>query len=304
MSEEHTVTAAHGESEHEHTHDHEHEHGHGHCHGHDHGHTHDHDHCHGHDHEHHQHGHAQSPAGQRLLTIRMHSGLSGDMFLAGLLALTGIAPEELDGILGGILPELAGCLRLERREVHAIGGVHAHVDLPVQHCHRTLADVQDIIARSSMQEKAKEYAVRAFTLLARAEAAVHGKSPEEVHFHEVGALDSILDTCLTCELFVRLGVDRLVASPLPLADGQVACAHGILPVPAPAVLEMLENIPVRPFSGEGETVTPTAVSLLRALGAEFGPWPCMVLEKKALAYGTRIFDTAPNGALFALGRAL
>lgn len=284
MPEEHTATAPLDELD-EHDHAHEHSHEHVHCHE-------------------HQHGHCHARAGQRILTIRMHSGLSGDMFLAGLLSLTGIQPEELEGILTGILPELAGCLSLERMEVHAIGGVHARVDLPHQHSHRTLADVQDIIAQSAMQERAKEFAVRAFTLLARAEATVHGKSPEQVHFHEVGALDSILDTCLTCELYVRLGVDTLVASPLPVADGQVVCAHGILPVPAPAVLEMLENIPVRPFSGEGETVTPTAVSLLRAFAAEFGPWPCMVVQKKALAYGTRVFDNAPNGALFALGTAL
>lgn len=273
----------------------------GHEHGHQHGH-HDHDHTHDHHHEH-SHGHHESEP-ERVLTIRMHSGLSGDMFLAGLLTLTATPMEEVEAILGGLLPELSGCLELQRVEVHAIGGMHARVTLPHQHSHRTLADVESIIRQSTLQEAAKEYAIAAFTMLARAEGTVHGKDPSEVHFHEVGALDSILDTCLSCELFVRLGVSRLVASPLPLGDGQVACAHGILPVPAPAVLELLENIPVRPFSGEGETVTPTAISLLRAFGAEFGPWPRMILQKKVLVYGTRVFDDAPNGALFALGSAL
>ena len=280
------------------THIHDHEHACGH-------HDHHHDHDHGHVHEHHhEHGHHEWPGHERILTIRMHSGLSGDMFLAGLLGLTGIAMDEVEAILGGILPELSGCLALERVEVNAIGGLHAKVTLPHQHSHRTLADVEAIIEASSMQDAAKKYALAAFTMLARAEGSVHGKSPSSVHFHEVGALDSILDTCLSCELFCRLGVDRLVASPLPLGDGQVTCAHGILPVPAPAVLELLENIPVRPFNGEGETVTPTAISLLRAFGAEFGPWPRMLMQRKVLAYGTRVFANAPNGALFAYGQAL
>ncbi len=280
------------------THIHDHEHACGH-------HDHHHDHDHGHVHEHHhEHDHHEWPGHERILTIRMHSGLSGDMFLAGLLGLTGIAMDEVEAILGGILPELSGCLALERVEVNAIGGLHAKVTLPHQHSHRTLADVEAIIEASSMQDAAKKYALAAFTMLARAEGSVHGKSPSSVHFHEVGALDSILDTCLSCELFCRLGVDRLVASPLPLGDGQVTCAHGILPVPAPAVLELLENIPVRPFNGEGETVTPTAISLLRAFGAEFGPWPRMLMQRKVLAYGTRVFANAPNGALFAYGQAL
>lgn len=86
-----------------------------------------------------------------------------------------------------------------------------------------------------------------------------------------------------------------------MCDGCIACAHGIIPVPAPAVVELLEGVPVRPFQGDGETVTPTAMALLRALGAQFGPWPSMRVEKQALVYGTRIFPNAPNGALFALG---
>ena len=118
----------------------------------------------------------------------------------------------------------------------------------------------------------------------------------------MGALDSIVDTCLACELYARLGAKVLVASPLPMGDGQVRCAHGVLPVPVPAVLELMDNVPVMPFPGSGETVTPTAMALLRALDAKFGSWPPMRLEKKALAFGTRVFENAPNGALFAFGK--
>lgn len=236
-----------------------------------------------------------------MLTIRANSGLSGDMLLAGLLKMTKLDEAEVEALLVAIMPELSGVLRLVRKQVNHIGGWNAEVNLPHQHEHRTLADITALIKASGMGEEAKRLATETFTLLARAEGAVHEKRPEDVHFHEVGALDSILDICLSCELFAKLAPARFVASPLPMADGFVACAHGIIPVPAPAVLELLEGIPVRPFAGRGETVTPTAIALLRALGAEFGPWPAMRVEERALVYGGKIFADAPNGAIFAFG---
>lgn len=266
---------------------------HTHEHHHDHGYEHSHEHT--HDHRH-RHGHTSS-----VLTIRANSGLSGDMMLAGLLKMTDVSEADVEAMLAVIMPELSGVLRLTRKQVNHIGGWHAEVNLPHQHEHRTLADITALIAAGGMGEEAKRLATETFTLLARAEGAVHEKRPEDVHFHEVGALDSILDICLTCELYVKLGPTRFVVSPLPLADGFVGCAHGIIPVPAPAVLELLEGIPVRPFAGTGETVTPTAIALLRALGAEFGSWPTMRIEKRALVYGGKIFENAPNGAIFAFG---
>ena len=257
---------------------------------------------HEHHHEHEHHHHEKELSSGPVLTIRAHSGLSGDIFLAGLLCMTQTTPQQMEDILSSIMPELAGSVQLVRKEVNHIGGWHAEVTLPHQHEHRTLADILALIESCGMSENSKALASRAFTLLASAEAAVHGRPAEEVHFHEVGALDSILDICLSCELFHRLSPSRFVASPLPMADGFVHCAHGVIPVPAPAVLELLDGVPVRPFPGQGETVTPTAMALLKALGAEFGPWPAMQVEKKALVYGTRVFEDAPNGALFACGR--
>lgn len=245
----------------------------------------------------------EGPFGGSVLTVRAHSGLSGDIFLAGLLRMTETDEEALNSLLASILPELSGSVRLVRREVNHVGGWHAEVTLPHQHEHRALADIAALIAASGLSESAKRLSTAAFTLLAGAEAAVHGKKPEEVHFHEVGALDSILDICASCELFARLAPARFVVSPLPLADGAVTCAHGVLPVPAPAVLELLEGVPVRPFGGQGETVTPTGLALVRTLGAEFGPWPAMRVERRALVYGTRTFVDAPNGAMFAWGEA-
>lgn len=263
---------------------------------------HAHAHTHSHEHEHIRADEATEHGGAgRVLTIRAHSGLSGDMLLAGLLRMTACEEDVLNQTLAAILPELAGSVRLTRRLVNHIGGWHAEVSLPHQHEHRTFADILAIIEAGGMSDRAKALAAEAFRLIAHAEATVHGKRPEDVHFHEVGALDSILDICMSCELFVRLDPARFVVSPLPVADGSVVCAHGVLPVPAPAVLELLEYIPVRPFPAEGETVTPTAIALLRALGAAFGPWPAMRVERRALVYGTRVFPNAPNGAIFACG---
>ena len=257
--------------------------------------------------EHHEHTHSHEHHAEAevisspVLTIRAHSGLSGDIFLAGLLCMTGVTKEELEKDLTAIMPELSGSVRLVRREVNHIGGWHAEVSLPHQHEHRTLADILALIAACGLSEEGKELSSRAFTMLAVAEGAVHGRTPDQVHFHEVGALDSILDICMSCELFHRLSPSRFVVSPLPMADGFVHCAHGIIPVPAPAVLDLMDGIPVRPFPGQGETVTPTAMALLRALNAEFGPWPAMTVEKKAIIYGSRVFEDAPNGAIFACG---
>ena len=136
-----------------------------------------------------------------------------------------------------------------------------------------------------MSDKAKELALKTFGFVAEAEGKVHGRALEEVTFHEVGALDSILDICFNCELFTRLNPNHLIVSPLPIADGHIHCTHGVIPSPAPAVQALLVGIPVRPFGAEGETVTPTGIALLKAFGAEFGPWPQMVIEKIETVYG-------------------
>lgn len=238
-----------------------------------------------------------------VLTIRALSGISGDMLLCGLMRMNDLDSGDLEPTLSGIMPELAGCLGLERASVRHVGGWRLRVDLPCQHVHRTMDDMERIISESPLGERARSLALDCFSRVARAEAAVHDQDWREVRFHEVGALDSILDILLACDLFARLAPDRLVASPLPVADGQICCAHGLLPSPAPAVLEMLGNVPVRPFSGSGETVTPTGLALLLAFGASFGPWPAMLVRRQALVYGSRVFENAPNGAIFAYGES-
>ena len=237
----------------------------------------------------------------RILTVRSHSGLSGDMLVTGLLRMNAISQSELNDLLEGIFPKLSGTVRLVTRDVAHITGWHIDVDLPCEHVHRSCQDIFTILQESSLSPGAVELTQKAFLLLAETEGAVHGIAPEAVHFHEVGALDSILDISLACELFVRLAPDLFVVSPLPVCDGSVSCAHGILPVPAPAVLKLLSGLMVRPFPGSGETVTPTAAALLHVFQPTFGPWPEMLVEKTDLVYGTKVFPNLPNGASFAFG---
>ncbi len=293
--------SSHSGWEHEHAHEHRHEGGPAHEHGHDRA-----DHVHEHAHSH-SHGDESNvaPASGSCLTVRAGSGLSGDMMLAGLALMSEASQEELDALVAGLgLDALTGAVSLERRSINQVAGWGCRINLPHEHAHRNMRTIAGIIEKSAMDPRAASLALKAFSLLADAEGAVHGLPPEEVVFHEVGALDSILDICLVCSLFARLAPARFVCSPLPLADGGVHCAHGWLPTPAPAVLELLRDVPVCGFAGKGETVTPTAIALLKALGADFGPWPSMRIEQCVLVYGSKVFADAPNGAVWAFGPAL
>lgn len=280
--------------------DHKHEHHHEH-----HEHTHEHVHEHGHYGHTHEHTHHSPKQHEKILCIRPQSGLSGDMLLCGLASLLELSQEQINAHLKSLnLPGLENCLSIQNHFVGGIQGKNAVVTLPHEHSHRTLTDILDIIKKSSMQENAKELARAAFTLLAEAEANVHGKEAKDVTFHEVGALDSILDICLACAFFAELNPDIFICGPLPLADGSIYCAHGIIPSPAPAVLSLLNNVAVCSFAGSGETVTPTAIALLKTLQARFGKWAAMNVEKNVLVYGSKVFENAPNGSIFALGTAL
>ncbi len=267
-----------------------------------HDHHHHHDHHHGPDH----HGHPAKPgrsAGADHLVIRPHSGLSGDILVAGLLGVSGLGQAGLDSLLEALnLGRLKGRVRLEPREVDEVGGVGLAVDLPEEHEHRGLKEVGEFFGASALSEPARELALRAFRLLAEAEGAVHGRPPEEVHFHEVGALDSLLDLGLAAALLTELAPERLVCGPLPVCDGAIRCRHGLLSAPAPAVMYLLRGVPVVPLASRGETVTPTGLAFLKAAGAEFGPWPPIRVEHHALAYGTRRLPGVPNGVLFVRGR--
>jgi len=222
------------------------------------------------------------------------------MMLAGLARMADLATPELQAIAVSLgLP--ADCVSLERRAVNDVFGWGCRVSLPDSSTHRTFADIRGIIGASGLCPEGRQFAERTFALLAEAEGRVHGIPADAVHFHEVGALDSILDICLCAEIFARLAPAQLVCGPLPLCDGIVSCDHGLLPAPAPAVLDLLQGVPVRGIPSDGETVTPTAIALLKGLGAVFGGWPEMTVARTALVYGGRVLPGVANGALFALG---
>lgn len=241
-----------------------------------------------------------------ILTVRIHAGLNAEVVLGGLLALSGYTSALSTGLLRRLFPDApdGAVLLAERAEVRGIGGWRARFELPAEsHC-RTPADIEEFYVRSSLSPQARRLASRIWNEITRAEAAVHGMPVSEVHFHEIGRRSNIYAIGLIAELYVRAGVDRLVASPLPMADSSVECAHGTVPYPAPALAAMLPGVAVRSYSGDGEPVTPTGLAVLKGLGAEFGPWPRMRVDAQATAYARRQFAGTANGTLFAWGPSL
>jgi len=184
--------------------------------------------------------------------------------------------------------------------VNAISGWQAKINLPREHHHRSLASIREILDASTLDETARQLALDTFVILARAEASVHDIPVEKVTFHEVGALDSILDICVSAALFSKIAPKNFYCSPLPICDGVIKCEHGDLATPAPAVQEMLTDVPVYGLASSGETITPTAIAFLRASGARFGNWPAVSVKRIVRVYGGRILPGVPNGAIFSL----
>jgi uncharacterized protein (DUF111 family) len=235
------------------------------------------------------------------IVLRTPSGLSGDMLVTGLSRLAHASNSELGAITDSIgLDALHDVIAVEPHSVNGISGWQARIELPHEHAHRTLGTITGLIEASALEPGARKLATDTFVHLAKAEAKIHDIAIDRVAFHEVGALDSILDICVAAALFTRLAPANLYCSPLPLCDGVIRCEHGFLPSPAPAVQEMLRGVPVYGIESRGETVTPTALAFLQAAGAKFGKWPQVQIEEVARAYGGRILPGVPNGALFFL----
>ncbi|MDR2387053.1 MAG: DUF111 family protein [Deltaproteobacteria bacterium] len=258
---------------------------------------------HGHDHEHnHDHDHAPRQ-NDRILVLRPHSGVSGDIMVTGLAQVAGLGQADLDGLLTDLgLGALIGKVFLGPRLLGGISGFGLKVELEPEPQHRTLNDIKNFLAKANLTEGARDLALSTFVILAQAEGRVHDLAPEQVRFHEVGAIDSLLDIGLAAAIFDRLKPDLFVCGPLPICDGTIECAHGLLPSPAPAVSILLEGVMVRGLNSHGETVTPTGLALLKSFGAKFGPWPLLTIERQALVFGTRVLPNVANGALFALGK--
>jgi uncharacterized protein (DUF111 family) len=225
------------------------------------------------------------------------------MLVTGLAKMADLSPEDLLSLLKKL--NLGHCqVQIIRRSHNHVLGFGLESLVPEETNHRHLSDIREFFGQADMTPKARSLALEAFQLLAEAEGFVHDLDPEEVHFHEVGALDSLLDMGLAATLFDLLSPDRFVCGPLPLCDGVIKASHGLLASPAPAVAHLLKDVWVTGLASQGETVTPTAISLLKTFGAEFGPWPEMVVEREALIYGGRFLPNVPNGAQFVWGRGL
>jgi uncharacterized protein (TIGR00299 family) protein len=277
----------------------------------------------------------------KTLYLDCFMGVSGDMLLGAFLDL-GLPFEELDRALGqlGVAGFKLTAKRVVKcgvsatqfhvhtgEHVHAHGdhghGHHEHThehhhhdhDHPHEHTHphghnhshdhvhRNLRDILAIIERSGLPSDVKEASEMTFHAIAEAEAYVHDTTPDEIHFHEVGAIDSIVDVIGTHFAVHQLGVGRIVASPVHMGSGTVECAHGVMPVPAPATALLLEGVPSYGGQVKGELATPTGAALVRQLAADFGPMPTMRITKTGYGAGTRNYADRPNVLRAILGEA-
>ena len=233
----------------------------------------------------------------RVLYIDACAGAAGDM-LAGALLELGWPRQELEKMVRRM--GLEGVAAAPQEVVHGgIAATRLAVRVERDQPHRRLPQVREHLAH--LPPEAARAAERVFQRLAAAEARVHGCRPEEVHFHEVGAADALVEVAAFCTGLAWLGWPRLVCSPLPLGRGWVECAHGRLPLPAPAVLHLLEGVPVRPWPEEAETVTPTGAALIAALADSFGPPPAMRLLASGCGGGSRPSRGRPNLLRLLLG---
>ena len=171
------------------------------------------------------------------------------------------------------------------------------------HAHRSLAEIRALIDSSALSAEGKDRAKQLFDRLGRAEAAIHGTSLDQVHLHEVGALDSIIDIVGAVYAIESLGMDRIVSSPLNVGGGTVRSAHGIYPVPAPATLRLLEGAPVYSGHQQAELVTPTGALLITAYASEYGAVPPMRIRQTGYGAGTRDFVDTPNVLRVVIGDA-
>ena len=174
---------------------------------------------------------------------------------------------------------------------------------PDQHQHRNLKDITKIITSSSISDNAKKTAISIFQKLAAAEAAVHGSDPNDIHFHEIGALDSIVDIVSAAIGLQTLAPEKIYCSPLSVGSGTVKCDHGILPVPAPATAELLKGIPISAGPAPLELLTPTAAAILVTVVDEFSPLPPMKIDKIGYGAGSRESENFPNIVRLILGQA-
>ena len=278
----------------------------------------------------------------RIAYLDCFSGISGDMFLGALID-AGVSPQLLEDTVKaldiGARVELSKVVRAgisatkvdvyansekdlprevfwERQEndhanKHAHDHGHAHSEDSHEHHHhghdhehgRTLSAIRHIIEKAAISSNAKNTAIKIFETLGEAEAEIHRTSIDQVHFHEVGAVDAMVDIVCAAVGAESLAVEEWVCSPLNVGGGTVKCAHGTLPVPAPATLKLLRDAPVYSSGPQVELVTPTGAAIVRTLSTRFAPFPAMKIETSGYGAGTRDFPEHPNLLRITIGEA-
>jgi uncharacterized protein (TIGR00299 family) protein len=220
------------------------------------------------------------------------AGASGDMILGAMVA-AGVDPDYLKRQLS-LLNVEGFSMDFEAVNRAGLGATYARVATADEHKHRHLADIKQIIEGSGLSNTVKQRAVEIFTRLAAAEARVHDEPIDHVHFHEVGALDAIVDVVGAAICFDALQIERFVSSPLHVGSGMVQMAHGRFPIPPPAVTELLKGVPFYSTKVKGELLTPTGAAIITTVCSEYGPIPPMTTESTGYGAGTREYDDFPN----------
>jgi len=228
----------------------------------------------------------------KILYFDCFAGISGDMTIASLLShvdkekfienIKKIALEHFDIEIG-----------VTQKSSIAGNTFKVLFDEEHHHHHRHLKDVKEIIEKSDLEDEVKNMSIKMFEVIAEAEAKVHGKNLEEVHFHEVGAVDSIVDILGTSILINMIKPDKIVSSYLPISNGFVKTQHGMMPVPAPATAEIIKGIPVYESSVKGENITPTGAAIIKVFAQDFGGMPEMLIESVGYGAGSKDFEI-PN----------
>ena len=238
----------------------------------------------------------------RIAYFDCFSGISGNMILGALLDL-GVPLDVMQEHLGKLVLESFDIEALPAKRAHLAG---THVTVRPREGgtgERNYRDIRKLIEESALDEDIKRSSVLAFRRLAEAEGRIHREEPEQVHFHEVGALDSIVDIVGGFIGIHHLEVDRVYASRIPLGRGMIECRHGKIPVPAPATVDLLKGVPVCDSGVEAELVTPTGAAWITTLTDQFGTMPDMQIEQVGYGVGDRDLGSIPNMLRILLGRA-
>ena len=243
----------------------------------------------------------------KTLYIECGMGAAGDMLMAALsellpdpdafvaqmnaLGLPGVRVERQRSVKCGITGTHMA-VTVHGEEEHEHPHDHEHHEHEHHHHHSHPSDIRALIDGMALPENVKQNARRVYDLIAKAESEVHGEPVEHIHFHEVGALDAVADVTGVCLLMDMIGPDRVVVSPVHVGSGTVHCAHGVLPVPAPATARLLTGVPIYSTDVRGELCTPTGAALLKTFADSFGPMPAMTVEKLGYGMGTKDFERA------------